>query len=75
VIYEREFFSQGADRWVLRLDRKMLGLTVVCYADNRQEGSSIPFEEYFAMGTGPAHDAFIKLVESLVPETPEFAAS
>lgn len=72
MIYEREFFTHGVDRWVLRLDRGMLGLTVVKYVDHRQEGGGVPFEEYFATGTGPAHDAFVKMVEALVPETSEY---
>lgn len=71
TIYERVFFEHGVDTWVLRLDRHGLGLSVVRYADQRQEGPGIHFEEYMAVGTGPPHEAFIKMVESLVPQTPE----
>jgi hypothetical protein len=72
LIYEREFFAHGSERWVLRLDRQLLGLSVVRYVDQRQDGAGVPFEEFFAMGTGPAHKAFVEMVESLVPQTAEF---
>jgi hypothetical protein len=72
MIHEREFFTEGNERWVVRLDRKLIGLTVVRYVDSRQEGPGILFEEYLATGTGPPHKAFRKLVESLVPETAEY---
>ncbi len=71
TIYERVFFEHGADRWVLRLDRRGLGLSVVRYTDHRQDGPGVHFEEYMATGTGPAHEAFLKMVQSLVPETAE----
>ena len=72
MIYEREFYTHGADRWVLRLDKQFLGLSVVRYVDQRQDGAGVPFEEYFAMGTGPEHKAFLEMVQSLVPQTAEF---
>lgn len=72
AIYEREFYADGKEQWVLRLDRKMLGLTVVKYEDQRQESGGVLFEEYLATGTGPPHDALVKLVQSLVPETEEY---
>lgn len=75
TIYERAFFEHGSDRWVVRLDRHGLGLSVVRYADGRQDGPSVHFEEYMATGTGPAHDAFLKMVESLVPQTAEHKVS
>ena len=71
TIYERVFFEHGSDMWVLRLDRHGLGLSVVRYADHRQDGPGVHFEEYMAVGTGPPHEAFLRMVESLVPETLE----
>jgi hypothetical protein len=72
MIHEREFFAEGDERWVLRLDRQLIGLSVVRYVNDRQEGPGVLFEEYLATGNGPPHKAFRKLVESLVPETAEY---
>jgi hypothetical protein len=70
MVHERQFFSHGSDRWVLRRERQPIGLSVVRYVE--ATGYAIPFEEYYATGTGPEHKAFVKLVESLVPRTAEF---
>ena len=75
AIYEREFYTHDKERWVLRLDRHGLGLTVVKYEDHRQQGGGIAFEEFYAVGRGPEHKAFVQLVESLVPETEEYELS
>jgi hypothetical protein len=71
VIYEREFFVHGPERLVLRLEKQPVGLTIVRYVDGREQ-ASFPFEEYYALETGPAHKAFVKIVETLVPRTAEF---
>ena len=72
MAYEREFFSDGDERWVLRLDRGgLIELGVVRYVKDRLD-VIVAFEEYLATGEGPPHKAFRKLVESLVPETQEY---
>jgi hypothetical protein len=72
MVHEREFFSHGSERWVLRRERQPVGLSVVQYVDQQRQGYAVPFEEYYAMGTGPAHRAVVKMIETLVHRTAEF---